>query len=300
MNTQELKEEIRRELPDLLRNDLALRAFIAELMGLEFPRRSETNDRFYQMLEELRHDREEQTRKWEEQKQADRLCREEDTRKWEAQQRLNELQARKWEEQKEQDRLLREEQARKWEEQKQKDELLRQEQSRTWEEVKAESDRHWDEMRADSEQRWQVIERRMEAALDKFDRRICAMGARWGTESEKAFRDALAAILEQSFGVQVINVNDFDDSGEVFGRPDQVELDIIIQNGLLLILELKSSVTKADMYIFERKARFYEKRHQRTANRLIVVSPMIDRRAHRVGERLGIEMYGDSMDVPLQ
>ena len=51
------------------------------------------------------------------------------------------------------------------------------------------------------------------------------------------------------------------------------------------------------MYIFERKARYYEQRHQRTANRLIVISPMIDARACKVAERLGIETYGDSTEV---
>ncbi|MGC1952739.1 MAG: DUF3782 domain-containing protein, partial [Gammaproteobacteria bacterium] len=112
-----------------------------------------------------------------------------------------------------------------------------------------------------------------------------------------AFRDALAGILEENFGVQVISVTDYDDQGEVFGRPDQVELDVIIKNGLLLICELKSSIDKAGMYVFERKARFYEKRHGRQASRLIVISPMIDARARKVAQRLGIEMYGDSVEV---
>jgi hypothetical protein len=137
------------------------------------------------------------------------------------------------------------------------------------------------------------------AQAQKHERGIGALGARWGLQSEKAFRDALAGILEQSFGVQVVNVNvnEYDDQGEVFGRPDQVELDVIIKNGLLLICELKSSIDKAGMYIFERNARFYEKRHQRTANRLIVISPMIDARARKVAEALGIETFGDSVDV---
>ena len=39
---------------------------------------------------------------------------------------------------------------------------------------------------------------------------------------------------QESFGVEVLNVNEFDDEGEVFGRPDQVELDVIIKNGLLI------------------------------------------------------------------
>jgi hypothetical protein len=95
----------------------------------------------------------------------------------------------------------------------------------------------------------------------------------------------------------VVDVNEYDDQGEVFGRPDQVELDVIIMNGLLLICELKSSIDKAGMYAFERKARFYERRHQRQANRLLVISPMVDARARKVAERLGIEVYSDSTDV---
>lgn len=61
----------------------------------------------------------------------------------------------------------------------------------------------------------------------------------------------------------------------------------------------KSWIDKAGMYIFERKARFYEQRHQRQADRLIVISPMIDARAQPVAKRLGIETYGDSLDVEI-
>ena len=77
----------------------------------------------------------------------------------------------------------------------------------------------------------------------------------------------------------------------------KVELDIIIQNGQLLICELKSSIDKAGLYIFERKARFYEQRPGRQVTRLIVISPMIDHRAKKVAKKLGIDTYGDSLDV---
>ena len=48
----------------------------------------------------------------------------------------------------------------------------------------------------------------LKAQAAKQERGIGALGSRWGLQSEKAFRDALAGILEQSFGVQVINVNE--------------------------------------------------------------------------------------------
>lgn len=247
MNTDTLKETIRRELPTLVRDDPALRAFILDITRLEYANRAETNDRFYDMLAELRRDREEQARKWDEQKR---------------------------------------EENRKWTEQKQQED-------RKWAEHKQEEDRKWEENRRE----FQQVHDEIMAQAKKFDRSIGALGARWGMQSEKAFRNALAGILEENFGVQVINVNDYDDAGDVFGRPDQIELDVIIKNGLLLICELKSSIDKAGMYIFERKARFYERRHDRKANRLIVISPMIDARAAKVAERLGIETYGDSTEM---
>jgi hypothetical protein len=83
----------------------------------------------------------------------------------------------------------------------------------------------------------------------------------------------------------------------VFGRPDQVELDLIIRNGLLLIAEIKSSMSRSDMYSFERKTRFYEKKHQRKAQRLIVISPMVDPRAQEVAKKLGIKVYSYTDEV---
>nr|VFK68950.1 MAG: hypothetical protein BECKUNK1418G_GA0071005_12872 [Candidatus Kentron sp. UNK] len=184
------------------------------------------------------------------------------------------------------------------------DELAREReaQSRKWAEQKAEDKRKWEEQNRkweESNRRFDEVHREIMAQSKKLDRSIGALGSRWGLQSEKAFRDALAGILVESFGVEVVNVNEFDDEGTVFGQPDQIELDVIIKNGLLIICELKSSVDKSAIYIFERKVRFYERRHQRQANRMIVVSPMIDHRARRVGEKLGIEMYPDSLDVPV-
>jgi len=69
------------------------------------------------------------------------------------------------------------------------------------------------------------------------------------------------------------------------------------KNGLLIICEIKSSISKTEMHIFERKVRFYEKRHQRAVTRMLVISPMVEVRAYSLAESLGIEVYTDSVDV---
>ncbi|PMP82965.1 MAG: hypothetical protein C0183_09135 [Roseiflexus castenholzii] len=242
-----------------------------------FADRRETESRFDQMLDELRRDREEQSRRWAEQ-----------MRLWDEQNRKWEEQNRKWDEQV----RLWDEQNRKWEEQNRKwDEQVRlwDEQNRKWEE----QNRRWEENQREIReliQRTDVLNRR-------FDSTIGALGARWGLSSEHSFRSALQGILIDFFPLEVIHVNEYDDSGEVFGRPEQIELDLIIKNGVLLICEIKSSMSKADMYLFERKARWYQQRHGRTAQQLIVISPMVDPAARKVAERLGIAVYSFPEDA---
>ena len=170
------------------------------------------------------------------------------------------------------------------------------EQARKWDE----NNRKWDE----NNQRLDRMEAQNHATLaeiQKANRRyestIGALGSRWGLYSEASFRNGLKAILEDSFGVEVMNLNEYDQDGMVFGRPDQVEIDVIIKNGVVILCEIKSSMSKSDMYIFDRKATFYENRHQRSVTRKIVMCPIVDHRALPVAENLAIEVYSYSDQV---
>ncbi|HFQ94799.1 MAG TPA: DUF3782 domain-containing protein [Anaerolineae bacterium] len=215
METQQLTQLIKQELPEILRQDREMRQWVIELPQERYADKKETESRFDRILDELRRDREEQSRKWEENQAVIKTM-------------LQDIQA-----------------------------LSR-----------------------------------------KHDSTIGALGTRWGLYTEQSFRNALKGILTGSFDVEVLNVTEFDDEGEVFGRPDQIELDIIILNGTLILAEIKSSMSKSDMYAFERKARFYEKRHKRKADRLLVISPMVDDKAREVAQKLGIEVYSYVEDVP--
>ena len=175
-------------------------------------------------------------------------------------------------------------------------------------------DRILDELKKDREARdkkWEAQEKKWEenqkvinemlVSIKAVDRRIDstigALGARWGLQTEGAFRDGLKAILEDSFGVKVERYEDYDHDGGVFGRPDQVELDVIIHDRTLILCEIKSSISKSEIYTFWRKKDFYENRHGRKANRVIVISPMVDDSAMAVAKDLGVEVYGYAGDV---
>ena len=182
-------------------------------------------------------------------------------------------------------------------------------------------DRIMDELKRDREardkkweaqdKRWEAQDKRWEAnqkiineilasikaSNQRFNSTIGALGSRWGLRSEGAFRDGLKAILEESFGVKVERYEDYDQDGIVFGRPDQIEMDVIIYNGTLILCEIKSSISKSEMYTFWRKKEFYENKHDRKVSRVMVISPMIDNMAKKVAENLNIELYGYAEDV---
>jgi hypothetical protein len=253
MDTQIVKQIVKEELPKLVRSDKRIRKFVLDLyreVSLEKADKKETESRFDRILEELKRDREAQSRKWDEQN-------------------------KKWDENQEEIRELRDEQNRKWDEQ----------------------NRKWDEQNKKWEENQEVI-RKLLKKVEKHDISIGALGARWGIRAESSFRNALKGILEGNFDVRVLNINEYDDQGEVFGRPDQVELDIIIIDGILIICEIKSSISKGDMYLFHKKAQFYQKRHNRTAKHLIAISPMVDEKAQKVARDLGIKVYSYADEIP--
>ncbi|MDQ7030860.1 MAG: DUF3782 domain-containing protein [Ardenticatenia bacterium] len=289
MENEQIKQIILRELPGMLRRDPEVREFILELSREHFADKAETESRFDRLLEEMRRERERSDRRWEEHLREFRAFQEEQARKWEEHLRefraFQEEQARKWEEHLWEFRAFQEEQARKWEEHR----AFQEEQARKWEE----NQRRWEE---NSAQIRGLIEA-LKAQARKHDQSIGALGARWGIQTEEAFRNALAGILGDLFGLEVTHVTEYDRSGEVFGRPEQVELDLIIKDGLLIIGEIKSSVSQGDVFLFERKARFYEKAHKVKADRWVMISPMVDRKARHMAEELGIEVYSYAEDA---
>ena len=242
MSVENLRELIKQELPALIREDQEIQELVLRLARREFASRAETQDRFYELLNELRKDRAEYRREFDQVHQKFDQVHEEFGR------------------------------------------------------LNKEFDRVHEELGRVHEEFGRVHEEIM-ALAKKYDRGIGALGARWGLQLEAAFRNALAGILEESFKVQVLHINEYDDQGIVFGQPDQVELDIIIQNDVLILCEIKSSIDKAGMYTFERKVRFYEQKHGRKATRRLVISPMIDAKAQKVAEKLGIETFSDATEV---
>jgi hypothetical protein len=139
-------------------------------------------------------------------------------------------------------------------------------------------------------------QKRTESALTLFQRTFTAqvggLGARWGIQTEESFRQGMRAIL-QEVGFTTERFLDYDKDGEVFGTPEQVEVDVVIQNGKVFVLEIKSSVSKADVVSFDKKVSYYARKSGRAVTRKLIVTPYLDSRAQEISQRLGMEICTD-------
>ena len=124
-----------------------------------------------------------------------------------------------------------------------------------------------------------------------------ALEARWGITSEEAFRAALKDALERLTDLKVSRYLEKDTEGVILGRPDQVEIDVVVSNGEVWLMELKSGLSKADVYHFWKKAQFYEEKEGRKPTRLIIISPIPLPQAVEAAKYLGIELFQSPEDM---
>jgi len=254
-----------------------LREYVVKELSTHFADKEKTEDnieKLYRELvrigDELVRLREEQERKWQEQSGLWQ----EQNKRWEEQNKRWEEQNKRWEEQE-----------RRWEEQRK----LWEEQNRRWEE----QERRWEEQQKINRELMEEIKK----LHRKYDTGIGALGARWGLRAESSFREAIKGILEEDFSVKVERYLVYDQEGEVFGRPDQVELDLIIRDGKTLIAEIKSSMSKSDVFVLKRKVEFYKKREGKEVDRVLIISPMVDSKAMNLAREYGFEVYSYPEDV---
>lgn len=130
------------------------------------------------------------------------------------------------------------------------------------------SDRQMHEFRADVAARFEDVQR----AIDR-------LGSRWGIRNESLFRQTIAALLEQSFGVSV-------EQRTIAGE----QFDILIHGREHILVEIAASVGRTIQTRLERKRRLYEESTGVSPARVILAAASIhSRRAHDL-RQMGIEV----------
>ena len=74
-------------------------------------------------------------------------------------------------------------------------------------------------------------------------------------------------------------------------------MDVITQNASVTTVEIKSSVNRGDLALFQRKVTFFEQTENVTVNRKCFISPFVDSNAVGLAAGIGIELYTHSLDI---
>jgi hypothetical protein len=276
MADAELIEQLRRVLPQLLREHPEVRYELWGLMLEAFPSRQE----LLAFLEELRALREESNRRFE-------GLQHEIAQRFEAVDQRFET-------------LLREMTQRfeavdrRFEAVDQRFETLLREMTQRFEAVdhRFEAvDQRFETSLREMNQRFEAADRRFEgifAELREQRLHLSALGGRVGRGLEFLVKGIVEEFAGESFPLADRLVL-IDTEGEVFGVPGaEVEFDLYAHNGRAYLVEVKSHLKTDDVLKFQRKAMFAEAKLGRPLTRLILALSM-DSKAEALMQRLGIE-----------
>ena len=174
------------------------------------------------------------------------------------------------------------------------------ENDRKWEENFrrwAENDKRWEE----NDRKWEMVFAQLktldsrvtalEQSMDSMNRRISAIGARWGILSESAFRRGMRAILRDVLGIRrVSKLKLEDEEGIVYGHPSIIDVDIAVRNGEHLLIEIKANANRSDVAEIKRVGDLYEKL-KGTKPRLIIIAAYTGPGTKELAEKLGVELH---------
>ncbi len=153
--------------------------------------------------------------------------------------------------------------------------------------------------RKEVEERFKEVNERMATKEDlaKLEKRlmtiITGIGARWGIMSEDAYRQGVAELLKDA-GFEVRRELLYDKEGYVFGEPSEVEIDMVVKDGKVIMVEIMTAYRRADTNVIVRKREFYEKVKNVKVDSVIVVAAYVeDKNPERIlarAQSLGIKV----------
>ncbi len=130
--------------------------------------------------------------------------------------------------------------------------------------------------------RFDEVDSRFDEVAGRFDevqRAIDRLGSRWGIRNESLFRQTMAAVLEQSFGVAV-------EQRTIAGE----QFDVLIHDHEHVLVEIAASVGPTIKARLQRKRRLYQESTGVSPTRVILATASIhSRRAQELREN-GIEV----------
>lgn len=143
---------------------------------------------------------------------------------------------------------------------------------------------------AEVNQRFALVDRRfdvIERRLELLDRRFGVLGSRWGDGAEEAFRQGLLEMV-RDLGYTVEHYQGQDPDGFINYTPRSFDLDVLVRDGEVVVAEIKSNASGADVAEFHRSVQLYERQTGRRATKRVLVAVTIQAMAITRAQELGV------------
>ena len=132
----------------------------------------------------------------------------------------------------------------------------------------------------------------LRAGFRDLNSRFGVVGSRWGDQAEGAFRRGLLEMVSR-VGYTVEHYQGQDPEGFINYTPRSFDLDVLVHNGQLVVAEIKSNASGADVTEFYRSVLLFESQTGRRASQRILVAVTIQAAALERAKDLGIIVATD-------
>ena len=123
------------------------------------------------------------------------------------------------------------------------------------------------------------LENKVDAGFDEMRRAMDRLGARWGIRNESLFRQTMASVLQESFGVTV-------EQRTIAGE----QFDLLIFDGQHVLVEIAASVGPSIAQRLQRKQRLYRQETGVEPQRVILATASIHSRRAQELRQMGFEV----------
>ena len=134
-------------------------------------------------------------------------------------------------------------------------------------------------LRVEMNQRFEQVEARMVDLEFGLHQAIDRLGSRWGIRNERVFRQTIATLLEDSFGVEV-------EQRIIAGE----QFDVVIYDHQHILIEIAASVGRTIGNRLERKRRLYTESTGIEPTRIILATADIHSHRAQILREMGIEV----------
>ena len=146
-----------------------------------------------------------------------------------------------------------------------------------FEAIQHQIDERFEAIQHQMDERFEAMDKRFEALNSRFDELIL-INSRFESKEGKNFEKMVFSLMKETLKIKNIDINKIrnihleDREGNIFPPNYVTDIDVLLENGDLILLEVKSSADQRDLIHLLMNAKLYEHVHKKKPTQLMIVA----------------------------